>query len=98
MRVQLSERTAAAEKAQAEAATATTALARLKQTHTAFKEEHADMRARCDEAVATAKAATAASTELTALRAKHEERGAEMEALQAKLAEYVYHIGDSSRR
>jgi hypothetical protein len=89
MRTQLAERTAAAETAQGEAAAATTALARLKQTHNAFKEEHADMRARCDAAVVTAAAATAASTELTTLRSKHEERAAEMTALQTKVTECV---------
>ena len=88
-RTQLAERSAAAEAAQTEAATATTALARLKQTHTAFKEEHADMKVRCEAAVVTAAAATADAAELVALRAKHEDRAVEMAALQSKLEECV---------
>jgi DNA repair exonuclease SbcCD ATPase subunit len=60
----------------------------LRQTHTAFKEEHADMRARCDAAAAGAAEAKAAAEELVSLRAAHEGTSSKTTVLQGTLREY----------
>lgn len=88
LKTKLAARVSEAERATRDAEQAKEKLETLRQTHNAFKEEHADMRVRCEAAATGAAEAKEAAEELASLRSAHESKSTELKGLQESLQEY----------